>query len=382
MAFPFRRVLTLQGCRRGGHKIPFLVVCYVTVLFAVVAIISSSRPYTAAASGDQNDRLRVEDQKLTLVSDTQQTLLHGIMSRIMSFFTVRNQSSDMRDKGIGLRTDDSKELESPVKVPDAFLIEEADFCRRRPRLQVIAYVHSAISRVQERQETRSTWANATASGLGVDIAAVFMVGRAKDERERQIVQEESQRYHDIVQHHCPQVPWTLHADDDVFIDVFLMKDILQDFRAEITEAFLCNSEWSRTQRSGRWAVSHDDFRNDEYPVFCSGAAWVLPTRLLSRLLRASQTAPFLWVDDVYITGILARHAGVTHLGTGYKAKHIQPSDVGDVMFSNIVKPLMAVKVSIQSLIFNFAQCNTIIYLDAVIWEVAVTEKRLIFMIYI
>ncbi|XP_047476435.1 lactosylceramide 1,3-N-acetyl-beta-D-glucosaminyltransferase A-like [Penaeus chinensis] len=315
------------------------------------------------ASGDQNDRIRVKDQNLTLISDTQQTLLHGIMSRNISFFTVRNHSSDMRHKGTGLRTDDNKELESSVKVPDAFLIEEADFCRRRPRLQVIAYVHSAISRVQERQETRSTWANATASGLGVDIAAVFMVGRAKGERERQIVQEESQRYHDIiqvrmqhhdsrqgdyvdhyrqlslkalsslawVQHHCPQVPWTLHADDDVFIDVFLMKGILQDFRAETTEAFLCNSEWSRTQRSGRWAVSHDDFRNDEYPVFCSGAAWVLPTRLLPRLLRASQTAPFLWVDDVYITGILARHAGVTHLGTGYKAKHIQPSDVGDVM---------------------------------------------------
>ncbi|XP_037779390.1 beta-1,3-galactosyltransferase 5-like [Penaeus monodon] len=350
MAFPIRRVLTLQGCRRGGHKTPFLVVCYVTTLFVVTSIISSSWPYT---SGDQNNRVRVEDQKLRLISETQETFLDEIMSRNISFFTVRNHSLDMRDEDIGLRTGHSKNLESPVKVPDAFLIEEADFCRRRPRLQVIAYVHSAISRVQERQETRSTWANATASGLGVDIAAVFMVGRAKDERERQIVQEESQRYHDIVQgdyvdhyrqlslkalsslawvqHHCPQVPWTLHADDDVFIDVFLMKGILQDFRAETTEAFLCNSEWSRTQRSGRWAVSHDDFRNDEYPVFCSGAAWVLPTRHLSGLLRASQTAPFLWVDDVYITGILARHAGVTHLGTGYKAKHIQPSDVGDVM---------------------------------------------------
>lgn len=134
-----------------------------------------------------------------------------------------------------------------------------------------------------------------------------------------------------VQHHCPQVPWTLHADDDVFIDVFLLKSILEDFRAETTKAFLCNSEWSLAQRAGRWAVSRDEYRNNEYPVFCTGAAWVLPTRLLPRLLRASQTAPFLWVDDVYITGVLAEHAGVTHLGTVYKSKHIQPTDVGDVI---------------------------------------------------
>ncbi|ROT70701.1 hypothetical protein C7M84_011000 [Penaeus vannamei] len=285
-------------------------------------------------------------------TDRQKSLDNG-MSRGKPTKMARksHRSSYLRDTGVGLRADASKASERPEKVPNAFLIEEADFCRRRPRLQVIAYVHSAISRVQERRETRSTWANATASGLGVEIAAVFMVGRAKNQRERQIVQEESQRYHDIVQgdyvdhyrqlslkalsslawvqHHCPQVPWTLHADDDVFIDVFLLKSILEDFRAETTKAFLCNSEWSLAQRAGRWAVSRDEYRNNEYPVFCTGAAWVLPTRLLPRLLRASQTAPFLWVDDVYITGVLAEHAGVTHLGTVYKSKHIQPSDVGD-----------------------------------------------------
>nr|XP_027220856.1 beta-1,3-galactosyltransferase 5-like [Penaeus vannamei] len=337
-------------------------------------------------------------------TDRQKSLDNG-MSRGKPTKMARksHRSSYLRDTGVGLRADASKASERPEKVPNAFLIEEADFCRRRPRLQVIAYVHSAISRVQERRETRSTWANATASGLGVEIAAVFMVGRAKNQRERQIVQEESQRYHDIVQvrllypdsrqvchrydnylhsqkrrkcelreecsplrfsenmtgyviwkwgdyvdhyrqlslkalsslawvqHHCPQVPWTLHADDDVFIDVFLLKSILEDFRAETTKAFLCNSEWSLAQRAGRWAVSRDEYRNNEYPVFCTGAAWVLPTRLLPRLLRASQTAPFLWVDDVYITGVLAEHAGVTHLGTVYKSKHIQPSDVGDVI---------------------------------------------------
>ncbi|XP_042894379.1 beta-1,3-galactosyltransferase 5-like [Penaeus japonicus] len=239
---------------------------------------------------------------------------------------------------------------SRVHVPKNFLLEEADFCRRRPGLQVVAYVHSAISRVHKRQETRSTWANATASGLGVHVAAVFMVGRAKDDRERQIVREESQRYHDIVQgdyddayrqlsfkalsslswisQHCHQVPWTLHADDDVFIDVFLMLEYLQE---EKPEKFFCNTMWSQAIRTGKWAVTREEFPDDEYPIFCSGDVWVLPTRLLPRLLEASKSAPFLWVDDVYITGVLAQHAGITHLGIGSESRHIRASDVGLVM---------------------------------------------------
>ncbi|XP_047476434.1 beta-1,3-galactosyltransferase 5-like [Penaeus chinensis] len=128
--------------------------------------------------------------------------------------------------------------------------------------------------------------------------------------------------------HCQDVPWTLHTDDDVFIDVFLMLEYLHE---EKPECFFCNVMWSQVMRTGKWAVAREEFPSDEYPAFCSGHVWVLPTPLLPRLLEASKSAPFLWVDDVYVTGVLAQYAGIKHLGIGSESRHIRPSDVGLVM---------------------------------------------------
>lgn len=97
---------------------------------------------------------------------------------------------------------DTSPLRQPPSIPKRFLIEEADYCQRRPNLQIIAYVHSSILRVSQRRDTRNTWGNASAYDMGamnVSIGVVFMVGRAKNQMEQQIVQEESERHHDIVQ---------------------------------------------------------------------------------------------------------------------------------------------------------------------------------------
>lgn len=88
---------------------------------------------------------------------------------------------------------------TPLSFFPHFLIEEADFCKRRPHLSILAYVHSSISSVEKRKETRGTWASAGAYDKGVRMGVVFMVGRAKTRGEENIIQEESRRYHDIVQ---------------------------------------------------------------------------------------------------------------------------------------------------------------------------------------
>lgn len=86
------------------------------------------------------------------------------------------------------------------KIPEKFLIDEIDFCtKQHPNLDVIAYVHSSISKDVLRNVTRTTWANATALGLALKLAVVFVVGRPETEEEAMIVREESQRYHDIIQ---------------------------------------------------------------------------------------------------------------------------------------------------------------------------------------
>ncbi|ROT78671.1 hypothetical protein C7M84_002602 [Penaeus vannamei] len=224
-----------------------------------------------------------------------------------------------------------------TKIPDKFLVDEIDFCtKQHPNLDIIAYVSSAISNVAERNATRTTWANATAQGFALKMATVFVVGRAKTEEEAKIVREESQRYHDIIQmdheddyrlltykslaslswvaQRCQQVPWTLHSDDDIIIDVFGWAKVLQSVDANSKDKFLCNiMTGGKVLREGRWSVDLAEYPASEYPYYCSGGMWILQTKQIPRLLEASKVEPFLWVEDAYICGILRIHAGIKQL---------------------------------------------------------------------
>ncbi|XP_042894382.1 beta-1,3-galactosyltransferase 5-like isoform X2 [Penaeus japonicus] len=312
----------------------------------VVAVVSQSYPGAAFCGVFSRCGEGVQDR-------TEEDLLNVLCPRHRHQKLTWEPAAPRRSgRNDGTRPGEGRMSEpSRAKSPHIFLLEEADFCRRRPGLQVVAYVHSAISRVHKRQETRSTWANATASGLGVHVAAVFMVGRAKDDRERQIVREESQRYHDIVQgdydddyrlltykglsaltwiaEHCAQVPWTLHADDDIFIDIFSYMEQLEALNETSKERFICNHKEEPVLRTGRWKVEQWEFPDAEYPTYCSGGGWFLQTKLVPRLLDACRVVPFLWVDDVYITGLLAREASIKHYnGGGYCFEALKPVDIG------------------------------------------------------
>lgn len=72
--------------------------------------------------------------------------------------------------------------------------------------------------------------------------------------------------------------------------------------------------WSKSKptrrRSSKWFVSHSDFLGRMFPPYCSGSAYFITGGAASALLKASTRSKFLWVDDVYITGVLAKEGGV------------------------------------------------------------------------
>lgn len=219
----------------------------------------------------------------------------------------------------------------PADIPRRFLIEEADACRRQgDDVEVVAYVHSAISKVEERRQTRLTWANSTA----LNMVVVFMVGRAKNDQEREIVRRESELYHDIVQgdygdhyhlltykalsslywitRNCAHVPWTLHADDDLLIDTFILQKFMQNITETPEEDKLhCSMAWhASVLRRGKWKVSRRELKAKKYPPYCQGFIWFVNTRQVFRMLEASASVNYLWVDDVYITGYLAKEVNM------------------------------------------------------------------------
>lgn len=62
----------------------------------------------------------------------------------------------------------------------------------------------------------------------------------------------------------------------------------------------------------KWCVTEEEWPHKTYPTYCSGSAFIIPNNVTHRLYHAYFHAPFLWVDDAYITGVLSQEAGVGH----------------------------------------------------------------------
>ncbi|XP_076057014.1 beta-1,3-galactosyltransferase 5-like isoform X3 [Oratosquilla oratoria] len=215
----------------------------------------------------------------------------------------------------------------------SYLIEEPDFCKRRQEMRIIAYVHSSISHVQKRQETRKTWGNPMFYPFG-KMSIVFFVGKAKNESETKIVEEESKQFRDIIQgdfedeyssltykamsaltwinRHCSNVMWTLHADDDILINHYQFWKFLASLKiTDLEDQIICHVfGMSPVLREGRYQVPFKQYPFSKYPDYCSGFAWLTLTKSVSRLLQESRNVPFLWVDDAWLTGVVAREAGL------------------------------------------------------------------------
>ncbi|KHJ46789.1 N-acetyllactosaminide 3-alpha-galactosyltransferase [Trichuris suis] len=83
-----------------------------------------------------------------------------------------------------------------------------------------------------------------------------------------------------------------------------------------TKAFYCfvwTGMGTDRNKKGRWYVSYEEFNGTKYPRYCSGSSYSLSMQAVQPLVDSVERTPFLWVDDVYITGLLANTANVKHV---------------------------------------------------------------------
>nr|XP_053655630.1 LOW QUALITY PROTEIN: beta-1,3-galactosyltransferase 2-like [Cherax quadricarinatus] len=190
----------------------------------------------------------------------------------------------------------------------------------------------------------------------IRMRVIFVFGAAKSADEQKKINEESDTYRDIIQldfvdsyknlsykgvgalqwisEHCMHARWILKSDDDIVINVFSLVAFLKYYAAWETSAngappskLLCAVWWGMPVLRGtgcsKWCVSMDEFPNSTFPTYCSGCAFVIPTYLAPRLYNAFFRVRFLWVDDAFISGVMAKAAGISHqpLHSLYELNH-------------------------------------------------------------
>ncbi|XP_063591376.1 beta-1,3-galactosyltransferase 1-like [Penaeus indicus] len=247
-----------------------------------------------------------------------------------------------------------------------FLHDAAESTCAPARLYFVFLVHSRPDHFRQRQAIRATWGGLRALEGGWAARTVFMLGEgsggggdaggAGGVKVGELVGLEARRhgdlvvgafhdhYHNLTYKHAMALRWAasrcrhaafvVKADDDAFIDVPALKALLdRTFAAQPPRRTLaCHvlPPGTRPQRSGKWAVSAADYPWAEYPRYCAGLAYVASADAADELSRAAQAgaAPRVWVDDVWVTGLLAEALQLQHhyLNLRYSYDHTEMAE--------------------------------------------------------
>ena len=108
-------------------------------------------------------------------------------------------------------------------------------------------------------------------------------------------------------------------DDDIVVDFMrIYQQILKEITNPSENDDINNSLYGYIQMGlpvqrtpgWKWALSRDEFVEEFHPNFLSGWAYITTPNVANKLVNVSKQARILWIDDVWVTGILASKANI------------------------------------------------------------------------
>lgn len=252
-----------------------------------------------------------------------------------SGFLTLLKSDEMEDVG---REPDPKRL---VNLTDFHFRIGNDICKENGSysellgvIMVTSYVGNDALRAAHRQ------AISQQKLISMGLLRIFSLGEIPD-RERFITQKalqsEQDLFGDLIQgsfqeayrnltykhvmslkwatEHCRRAKFVVKMDDDIVFDPFFVQNHLSDVgqgkdQGSLLAGFVFNNKKVIRLKANKWFVTREEFPRDVYPPYLSGWLYIANQRAARELVLQSETVPFFWIDDTYVTGILAGKAGI------------------------------------------------------------------------
>jgi len=193
----------------------------------------------------------------------------------------------------------------------------------KDRRLALILVHSASGNFQHRNAIRKTWAAVSKKHTKL----VFLLGTPVENDIQFYIEEESKFYGDILQEtfletyrnitlkavmgmkyvatRCPAFEFVCKSDDDMFVKSQIVFSQLASHEQQKEELILCRvSSQVPVERSGKYQVPTSIYEENTWPPFCFGGFWIASCDVIIKLYKESLYTPQLYLDDVYVTGIL------------------------------------------------------------------------------
>ena len=257
-----------------------------------------------------------------------------------------------------------------------FLIDGAGICSEQTTMVVL--VHSLHNHTGRRAAIRDTWGGAIQTDgewprakIQLEIKVVYVFGTHVNSTENYLVAKEANKFKDVITgdfiesysnmtlksllglkwvvQHCSHVKYLVKSDDDMIINFPYLLNVIKEH--DLTRSILgpLNTD-APAARVGKWNIARSTFPLLYYPPYESGSCYVISADIIKELYHASFDVQRIFIDDVYITGILGKVIGVRHVNKkGFAYWATPPPTVCEIMLNKVITGTRMTPVTLRQL---------------------------------
>ncbi|XP_053405263.1 beta-1,3-galactosyltransferase 5-like [Mercenaria mercenaria] len=246
-----------------------------------------------------------------------------------------------------------------VKREDLQFLRNQEKCTNETFLMI--YIHSKPDNAERRRMIRNTWGSRDILEKH-HARLIFVTGEVADENLQIFLDFENELHKDIIQvnfidsyrnltykaisglkwvtENCQNATFVLKTDDDIIVDINTVVTLMMsdnDNRWQKTNLLACHI-WKHMDvdrnKSSKWYTSYDEYPDDFYLSYCSGSAFIMSYDVVKKFYLKSHETPFFWVDDYYVTGMLALATNVTPVPLNERYSVLKTADLRKELPSN------------------------------------------------
>ncbi|OXU20463.1 hypothetical protein TSAR_012319 [Trichomalopsis sarcophagae] len=243
------------------------------------------------------------------------------------------------------------------------ILNPKTICNEVPYLLIV--VCSAVPNLGARIAIRNTWGNKSNLDTQYEspVKVAFLLGQSDNDTLNSYVIDESHLYNDIIQEsfhdtynnltlksvmllkwattNCDKLTYLMKTDDDMFVNVPALVKALKGrpkSTGTLIGSLICNAR-PITDPKNKWYTPKYMYSERTYPNYLSGTGYVMSFDVAQRLYKAALSTPVLHLEDVYITGVCAKRAGLrptNQYGFSYIPRKLETCALRDVITAHKV----------------------------------------------
>ncbi|XP_067003763.2 beta-1,3-galactosyltransferase 1 isoform X2 [Anabrus simplex] len=262
-------------------------------------------------------------------------LFFMLLVYIPMFHSVRSRDDPVHAVSIaGWAHNRSRDLRLYV-LPDnaTAIIAQPDLCGQQLFLLIV--VCSAVTNFEARAAIRETWASvaSTSNNNTKTVKVAFLLGDPDNSTLQEQVEEESIRHGDVIQEgfidsynnltlktvmmlkwvhsYCTSAHFIMKTDDDMFVNINNLIKLLKVKGGPglLLGTLICGAK-PILDANSKWYSPRYMYAGRVYPNYVSGTGYVMAADVAQNLYRVALRTPLFHLEDVYLTGVCARKAGI------------------------------------------------------------------------